>query len=925
MRAIMHLRLICLLCFVFFCRSRSVEASPSALSVNSDIQACRTAFLADPSNYDSARCFLVLPKSVRRGAGLHQVEQLLARYPESINLALAHQFLIGPSRDYHTRRTILEDLLHRATQVHDARAQVCVVSHLLFLSSRYGETRDEREDLEHLRVIGDTSDDDVAVSHAHALLIDVRNRQEIDVGGSASLLEVSSEDQNQVPYYVLRTVLRVRAESSRLAGRFENAARDFESLKAAALARNDWITHSMASLGLALVLFDQVHVNPTEIGFKAVTAAYEEVLTSAARSGAERTRLMASIHLGMLRLRLHGASDLAQSIIQECVQLATDGRNKNKLGLCLANQSQMLASSSPELALLKAIESLEVLEDSSVIGSRISAWRQVARRLWQVGGKDRGLPIALSILDEIEELRLSQSLSRDRIRRQAAWAMDYYWTISRLIASPSTDRHDLDLVLTLGERLRSRELMDRIHNSNEHRSVRRRESPAIGSHDRLHEYARLLQEFANAKRAGAPVEAIEQSLVDAEGELLRFSDAMQEMHDTKVSVSSVQDLLDPDESIVVFYALPSQGIDGEHIGKPGAILISSDSAQWVELEIDRSEVRSIASTQQDASRRNISFLGSVNRRILDNSLAPLMRELSPNTKSLVISGDGPFHLVAFESLFQDRALVSRTPSVAYWLRTRARRTSTEAPRPQPLIVADPDYGSPDSSEADLAGLERLAHSLEEAESIPNALGTKTRLLSGAEATRSKVRSEWNPSRRLIHFAVHAKVNLRDSRTSHIALAPEQHDKSVSTLSWTEIQSMDFSDSVVVMSGCSTATGPVIDGEGVQSLARMFLQSKAIAVVSSLWDVRDDEASVFFTDFYECVGTGATIGDCLHHAREKALSRTDWSASTAGFILVGDPALVLVPRSGYDARRLWWILLAPLWGAAVYLKRSIARG
>jgi CHAT domain-containing protein len=56
--------------------------------------------------------------------------------------------------------------------------------------------------------------------------------------------------------------------------------------------------------------------------------------------------------------------------------------------------------------------------------------------------------------------------------------------------------------------------------------------------------------------------------------------------------------------------------------------------------------------------------------------------------------------------------------------------------------------------------------------------------------------------------------------------------------------------LVVLSGCRTALGSEIKGEGLVGLTRGFMYAGTASVVASLWDVRDEATSELMSRFYE---------------------------------------------------------------------------
>ena len=61
----------------------------------------------------------------------------------------------------------------------------------------------------------------------------------------------------------------------------------------------------------------------------------------------------------------------------------------------------------------------------------------------------------------------------------------------------------------------------------------------------------------------------------------------------------------------------------------------------------------------------------------------------------------------------------------------------------------------------------------------------------------------------------------------------------------EIEGLDLEGRIVVLSACQTASGAILGGEGVLSLARAFFEAGAHAVIGSRWPIRDEDAASLF--------------------------------------------------------------------------------
>jgi CHAT domain-containing protein len=96
-------------------------------------------------------------------------------------------------------------------------------------------------------------------------------------------------------------------------------------------------------------------------------------------------------------------------------------------------------------------------------------------------------------------------------------------------------------------------------------------------------------------------------------------------------------------------------------------------------------------------------------------------------------------------------------------------------------------------------------------------------LSGDHATESEVRRRIGHAD-IIHFATHALAyaTYRKARDSFLAFAPDSTQDGLLTVGeLMEDSSLSIPARLVVLSGCQTALGPVMQAEGTVGLQRAF--------------------------------------------------------------------------------------------------------
>jgi CHAT domain-containing protein len=309
-------------------------------------------------------------------------------------------------------------------------------------------------------------------------------------------------------------------------------------------------------------------------------------------------------------------------------------------------------------------------------------------------------------------------------------------------------------------------------------------------------------------------------------------------------------------------------------------------------------------------------------------LGPVARELG--RKRLAIVADGALHYISFDALPEpgpaggapllDRHETVELPSASV---LAAERRDLAHRRPAPrlcVVLADPVFepddprvvrghpappgaarsaaaaaaSRPRSGDADaVPRLVRLRFSRREAEAIA-ALGRRGAVDAELDfdASRELALSGRLRDYRYIHFATHGLLDAARPQLSGLALssvdaAGRSRD---GFLRLRDLYDLDLSADLVVLSGCRTALGREIAGEGLLGLTRGFFYAGAPRVVASLWWVDDRATSELMASFYrglwiEGLGPAAALRQARRAlaARRRYRDPFYWGA----FVLQGD--------------------------------------
>jgi tetratricopeptide (TPR) repeat protein len=194
-----------------------------------------------------------------------------------------------------------------------------------------------------------------------------------------------------------------------------------------------------------------------------------------------------------------------------------------------------------------------------------------------------------------------------------------------------------------------------------------------------------------------------------------------------------------------------------------------------------------------------------------------------------------------------RHTVELIPGVAYWVESGAH----PAPRLSALFVGlgDPIYTRADERLAAFHGkpdelaLPRLLGSGVEIETCARAWQGRSVLLRGSDATREKLVDALRERPAAVHLATHYLESAGQTRYGLIALGLSSSGNS-QVLTPFEISRWRIQAGVVVLSGCHSAAGKALPGEGPLGLPRAWLAAGAESVVGSLWDTPDNDGALF---------------------------------------------------------------------------------
>jgi len=272
----------------------------------------------------------------------------------------------------------------------------------------------------------------------------------------------------------------------------------------------------------------------------------------------------------------------------------------------------------------------------------------------------------------------------------------------------------------------------------------------------------------------------------------------------------------------------------------------------------------------------------------DMLLGPV-REWIEAADRVIVVPDGSLHHMPFAGLIaaylgEREALpkVAVVPSATLLTWIRARHEDPDSVGFLAVSGPDPRTGAP----------------------VPGAL-REVQWLSGAFEGVTMHGSESDPSAfpdlgafEVVHVAAHGEANDDSPWLSGVYLNRPEDADAAGYLTAAAIGASRFSARLVVLSGCETAFGALVSGEGLTGLSSAFIQAGVPTVLGTLWKVDDRVTIDLMRAFYRSLADDNEAARALRDAQAKIRSRgsTRDPFYWAGFVLVGEPG-TSVPIAG----------------------------
>lgn len=188
---------------------------------------------------------------------------------------------------------------------------------------------------------------------------------------------------------------------------------------------------------------------------------------------------------------------------------------------------------------------------------------------------------------------------------------------------------------------------------------------------------------------------------------------------------------------------------------------------------------------------------------------------------------------------------------------------------------------------------RLPWSRREAEAIAAVVPTGRSLVAlDFRASRATALSPELSGYRIVHFATHGIIDARTPALSGLMLSriDERGAPLEGFLGLRDVYNLRLGADLAVLSGCETALGKQVRGEGLVGLTQGFLYAGARQVVASLWRIEDRATAELMSRFYRgLLVEGRAPAAALRQAQLAVRDDKRWRSPYywSGFVLQGD--------------------------------------
>lgn len=658
---------------------------------------------------------------------------------------------------------------------------------------------------------------------------------------------------------------------------------------------------------------------------------HRRALESSIALGDRRQEAMSRLRLGEAQVEKGAPSAALGDLEQAGAYLEKTGDRRRQVeALHLRGRALALAGRPPEAlpVLQQTLARRQALRDRAGEAETLHALALAERSLGQIEEARMHAEAAVAKVEELRSGFVSSDLRASFLAtRRRAYSLVIDLLMDRHASNPQ-EGHDWK-AFVVSERARARSLIDVLHSGSRaggtvpaelidrRRSLRRRLSAKADQ--------QVKQSGERAEALAREIDALLTDLESLEAEIRRHDPQYAALREPpSVNLLEIALLLDPG-TLLLEYSLGEEKSFLWTVGAGGLRSFVLPPRREMEA-LARQAYEELSTVEAGSGGQKAAEALS---RIL---LSPVWSEAADFHRLIVIP-DAALHILPFGALpvpepgrswdkpgvrkpllefeevvyvpsattlsFQRQRLAGRAPAPKWaavladpvFSRDDPRLTNSSASKRLASVNSNPVRGG--GTDSLLPVFERLPSSQSEAEWIAKlAPAGQVWTASGLDANRTAALSGELRNYRIVHFATHAIADARNPELSGLMLSlvdAAGHSRE-GFLSLTDIYDLDLSADLVALSGCRTAIGKEVRGEGLLGLTRGFLYAGVPRVVASLWPVQDRTTAELMARFYRAMwkdrlSPAAALRQAQRSLRSEPRYRDPYS--WAGFVLQGD--------------------------------------
>ena len=180
-------------------------------------------------------------------------------------------------------------------------------------------------------------------------------------------------------------------------------------------------------------------------------------------------------------------------------------------------------------------------------------------------------------------------------------------------------------------------------------------------------------------------------------------------------------------------------------------------------------------------------------------------------------------------------------------------------------------------------------------------------LYGANANEKQFK-EIAKEYQILHLAMHGEISPGYPETSYLSFYAGGDDLEDGKLYSAELQNLDLSAELAVLSACHTGSGKLVPGEGIRSIGTGFERAGVPSLLLTRWEIADVVAPEIMEVFYRELKKGVPKSEALRQAKIAFLENANSIAADpyywSSFFIYGDD----VPLEFNQQRSKWWYFL-----------------